>query len=106
MIDKQPEFGQAANMTWPAQHTYTRACDGLHPPGPCPGTEEPLKITEVQRLSIKEGDRLIARVNRDYLDEVEARTIRERLRVALQLPEHMPILVVTHDWEFSVTDHT
>lgn len=19
-----------------AQHTYTRACDGFHPPGPCP----------------------------------------------------------------------
>lgn len=103
-MDIQPGQQTAANMMWPAQHTWTTACDGLHPPGPCP--REPLKITEVQRLSIKEGDRLIARVNRDYLDEQEGRMIRERLREALELPEHMPILVVTHDWEFTVTDHT
>ncbi len=24
-----------------AQHTYTPGCDGLHPPGPCPGVQPP-----------------------------------------------------------------
>lgn len=26
----------------PAQHTYTRACDGFHQPGPCPA---PVAVT-------------------------------------------------------------
>lgn len=29
----------------PAQHTYTTACDGLHPYGPCPPAQYPLVIT-------------------------------------------------------------
>lgn len=101
MIEKNEGAG-AANLHWPAQHTWTPVCDGLHPPGPCTESMEPLKITEVQRLRIKEGDRLIVRVNRNYLDEHEGRIVRERIRDALALAEHMPILVTTQDWEFTL----
>lgn len=27
-----------------AQHTYTMACDGFHPPGPCPPSRQPVWI--------------------------------------------------------------
>jgi hypothetical protein len=27
-----------------AQHTWTAACDGLHPAGPCPAYEKPLEF--------------------------------------------------------------
>ena len=27
-----------------AQHTYTRACDGHHGPGPCPPSQQPLWV--------------------------------------------------------------
>ena len=27
-----------------AQHTYTRACDGFHEPGPCPEREQPNEV--------------------------------------------------------------
>lgn len=27
-----------------AQHTYTRACDGLHEPGPCPVRQQPYTV--------------------------------------------------------------
>jgi hypothetical protein len=31
-----------------AQHTYTAACDGLHPAGPCPAYEKPLEFRPAQ----------------------------------------------------------
>ena len=106
MIDKQPEFQASANIRWPAQHTWTPYCAGLHPPGPCPDPES-LLITEVQRLTVGDGDSLVVRTNREYLDEAEAREIRERIRAYLQMPEHAPILVVPRDWEFTIVagDH-
>ena len=27
-----------------AQHTYTRACDGFHEPGPCPPSRQPVRV--------------------------------------------------------------
>ena len=31
-----PVSTEMAPDIFAAQHTYTRACDGFHPPGPCP----------------------------------------------------------------------
>ena len=101
MIDKQPEFQASANVRWPAQHTYTEECDGLHPPGPCPGATQNIKV-EITRLEVRPGDRVVARVNRDYLDEREMRIVRERIRDGLQLPPGTPIIVTTQEWIVTV----
>ena len=29
----------------PTQHTWTRSCDGLHGPGPCPERQPPVTVT-------------------------------------------------------------
>ena len=65
-----------------------------------------MQVTDVQRFTLHPGDRLIARVNRDWLDQQEARIVRERIREQLELPVNVPILVVTRDWDFTVVDHT
>lgn len=103
MMDIQQGQQTAANMMWPAQHTWTTACDGLHPAGPCPGPGVARNIkVEITKLVVKPGDRVVARVNRDYLDEVEMRIVRERLRDALQLPPGTPIVVTTQEWTVTV----
>jgi hypothetical protein len=44
-------WAPADTITWTpagyqgaAQHTYTAACAGHHPPGPCPPSQEPARV--------------------------------------------------------------
>jgi hypothetical protein len=83
-----------------------RICLGTrrdHPHAPAMFAGGDPKITEVQRLEIKPGDRLIVHVGeRDRIDVETAAHIRTRLRAALQLPGDMPIAIVTEGWQFEV----
>ena len=40
----QPTGVQPIGWQGAAQHTCTRACDGLHEPGPCPSSHGPLWV--------------------------------------------------------------
>lgn len=39
-----PVSMEAAPDLFVVQHTYTRACDGLHARGPCPPSREPIRV--------------------------------------------------------------
>jgi hypothetical protein len=80
-----------------------RICLGTrrdHPHAPAMFAGGDPKITEVQRLEIKPGDRLIVHVDRDSIDPHTAAIVKERLRKALNLPAYMPIVIVTREWRF------
>lgn len=36
-------FDAIPDLFW-AQHAYTQACDGWHPPGPCPPSQWPVRV--------------------------------------------------------------
>jgi hypothetical protein len=40
-VKRVPSLKDVTPIGWQgaAQHTYTRACDGFHAPGPCPGRD-------------------------------------------------------------------
>lgn len=42
-----PAYATFTPIGWQgaAQHTYTRPCDGAHPPGPCPPSRQPVRFT-------------------------------------------------------------
>lgn len=61
-----------------------------------------IQVTDVQRLALKGGDRLIARVDRAQMSTEEAAQVREMLRARLQLDESIQIVVVTREWSFTV----
>jgi len=71
------------------------------PPSAPRGHRGDLRITEVQRMKIKPGDRLIAYTDRAVVSEEEAHQMAQRLRLALQMPD-LPIVIATREWEFVI----
>ena len=67
------------------------------PPGP-----EPAKISEIIRWQVKPGDRLVVLCEQSYVSEDQVAEVKQRLRIALQLPEDFPIAVASREWSFSV----
>jgi hypothetical protein len=47
MYDSSLEVTDWKPIGWqgPVQHTWTRTCDGLHGPGPCPDRQLPVIVT-------------------------------------------------------------
>lgn len=76
------------------------------PVPPQPWADAPLPpITEVQRLTIRPGDRLIAKYGgRASISAEQARTITAQIRRALALPDDFPIAIADQDWHFIVAD--
>jgi hypothetical protein len=98
MIDKLPEAQLDANAFWPAQHTYTQFCDGLHPPGPCPGQENRDLRVQVSKLDVKAGDCILVRVP-GTLNAQMAAEISSRIRDIIGVP----VRVLVTDTETEVT---
>jgi hypothetical protein len=61
-----------------------------------------IQIADIQVLAVKPGDRLVAKVNRDWITPEEGEIVKARIRTGLQLDESVPVVVVTREWEFSV----
>jgi hypothetical protein len=53
------------------------------------------EITEVSRIDIRPGDRLVVRVDSDLTPE-QADYIKEHLRRTLELPDDVRLIVLTH----------
>ena len=60
------------------------------------------EITEIKRLEIRPGDRLILRTSGYEVGQEEAAEIRHRVRATLGLPAEMPILVLGSNWDAEV----
>lgn len=61
------------------------------------------EITEVQRLVIQPGDRLIIRYTGGaFIDEAGVAEIRGRVKAALQLPPDFPLVLMDGDWQVLV----
>jgi hypothetical protein len=97
MIDKLPEAQLDANAFWPAQHTHTRECDGLHPPGPCPGLAG-LRM-EVSKLDVMPGDRIVVTVHGKLTAQL-AEEVSSRVRDILGVP--VRVVIVDDTVEFKV----
>lgn len=52
-----------------------------------------IEITDVQRLALKPGDRIIVRVPQ-RLDDSQAAYVAERVRAILRLPDDVPLVVL------------
>jgi hypothetical protein len=51
------------------------------------------EVTEVQRLRLEPGDRLVVRADRE-LTQHQTETIPSRVRAALHLPDDFPVMVI------------
>jgi hypothetical protein len=61
------------------------------------------EITEVQRLTLKPGDRLIVR-SPDLMSHEMAALVAGRVRRVLRLPDDVPVLVLPEGMSLEVTD--
>jgi hypothetical protein len=59
------------------------------------------EITEISRLTIKSGDRIIVRVCAD-LTEDQARYLKDRIVRGLHLPDGVQLIIVPDSIEFQV----
>lgn len=59
----------------------------------------PPDITEVQRLRLEPGDRLVVTTNRSDLSQHEATVTEIRVRELLALPDDVPVLVLPRGYE-------
>jgi hypothetical protein len=59
------------------------------------------KITEISRLVIQSGDRIVVRVDSD-LTEAQAADLKERIERRLELPDSVRLIVVPRSLEFQV----
>lgn len=62
----------------------------------------PLDITEIRRLEIGPGDRLVIQVDRDSLTPEEVQMVSHRVRKALGLDDSISIVLTTRDYYFEV----
>ena len=51
------------------------------------------EVTEIQRLTLKSGDRLILKV-KERLPQATAAMLREQARARLRLPDDVPLVVL------------
>lgn len=61
------------------------------------------EITEVQRLELKPGDRIIVRTPARLTDE-QAAYLKERMRTILRLPDELLILVLPEGMSLEVAE--
>lgn len=66
-------------------------------------TVELPEISEIERWSVKDGDRLIVHYDGELSME-QADDVRKRVRAALQLPLRIPILVLDQYWDVEVQE--
>jgi hypothetical protein len=59
------------------------------------------EITEISRLVIQSGDRIVVRVDADLTDQ-QASWIKERIQDRLELPDGVRLIVVPRSMEFQV----
>lgn len=59
------------------------------------------EITEISRLAIQPGDRIIVRVD-SRLTEAQAFDIKERIVRRLELPDSVRLIVVPRNMEFQI----
>lgn len=60
------------------------------------------EITEIKRLEIRPGDRLILRLSDLEITKEQSDEIRCRVREALMLPDDMPIVILASEWDAQV----
>lgn len=68
-----------------------------------PDTWQLPEITEVQRLTLKPGDRLIVRTDEKLSDQVAA-ALRERLHAWLGLPDDVRVLILDRGVSIEVVE--
>ena len=61
------------------------------------------EVTDVQRLTLKPGDRIIVRVP-VHIDMATADRMKERVRVILKLPDDVPVLIMDGGISLEVAD--
>jgi hypothetical protein len=59
------------------------------------------EITEISRVTVKSGDRIIVRVCAD-LTEDQARVLKDRIVRGLRLPDSVHLIIVPDSIEFQV----
>lgn len=62
-----------------------------------------IEITDVQRLSLQPGDRLIVKIQRRIRPQ-DAEFIKSRVRAVLELPDDVPILILDEGMTVSVAN--
>lgn len=75
--------------------------DGDLGQGELMSTPIPPEVTEIKRLTIRPGDRIIITCDKP-LDEYEHETIRDRCREILALPDDIPLLVLPGGMDLKV----
>ena len=63
----------------------------------------PVVITEIDRLRLRPGDRLIAYSAQEHVSVAQAHEVAARLRAALRLPD-IPVAVGGSDWQICVLE--
>ncbi len=60
------------------------------------------EITEIKRLDIRPGDRLVLRTSDHVITPEQAAELRKRVATALLLPEDIPVVVIGAEWDVEV----
>jgi len=59
-------------------------------------------ITEVQRLRLEPGDKLVVHLNTSHLEEATAQAVREQVRDALALAAGFPVMILARGVQVEV----
>ena len=60
------------------------------------------QVTEVQRLRLEPGDKLVIRADVDRMSHEDADMLQCRVRAALRVPDDFPVMVLPAGWSAEV----